>query len=178
MKLFSFLRPDPIRTAAHHLHTALAEQSRKPAFFHGGVPDTLDGRFELIALHAFLTLRRLKLAGAPGAPLSQALFDVIFLDLDEALRESGIGDMGVGKRVKVMASGLMGRVEAYDRGLAEPPPALEDALRRNLFATAGRDEAAVGRIAAYVRCEAAALSGQQDASLLAGSLVFGPPPSP
>ena len=178
MKLFSIFRPDPLRATAHHLHTALSEQARHPDFYHSGVPDTLDGRFELIALHAFLVMRRLKQGGAPAGGLAQALFDVIFADLDQALRESGVGDLGVGKRVKTMASGLLGRIEAYDQGLAQPAPALEDALRRNLLATTRPADALVARIAGYVRREAATLAGQTDTDLLAGKLVFGPPPGP
>ena len=178
MKLFSIFRPGPTRATAHHLHTALSEQARHPYCYVGGVPDSLDGRFELIALHAFLVLRRLKQGGPSLVGLAQALFDVIFADLDQALRESGVGDMGVGKRVKTMASGLLGRIEAYDRGVAQPAPALEGALRRNLLATATADDAVVARIAAYVRREATALAAQGDADLLAGRLSFGPPPPP
>ena len=81
-------------------------QARQPGFYRDcGVPDSVDGRFELIALHTFLVLHRLKADATDTEALGQALFDVMFQDMDQSLRELGAGDLGVGPRVKRMAQG-------------------------------------------------------------------------
>ena len=100
-------RPDPTQAVARRLYEAVVAQARQPVFFaEWGVPDTIDGRFEMVTLHAHLLLRRLKDGGAETAPLAQALFDVMFADMDASLREMGAGDLGVGRRVKQLATGF------------------------------------------------------------------------
>ena len=86
-----------------------------------------------------------------------------------------MGDLGVGKRVKTMARALYGRINAYDQGLREPPPILEDALRRNLWRGAAVTDNHVAAMAAYMRREAASLAGQDSARLMAGTVTFGDP---
>ena len=95
-----------------------------------GVPDTLDGRFDMISLHAFLVLDRLK--GTEQA-FRQGLVDEFFADMDRSLREMGVGDLSVGKKVRKMAEVFYGRVAAYDQALAGPDGALEAAIARNVF---------------------------------------------
>lgn len=173
----------PHRAAATALYEQLVAQARQPAFYSRcGVPDSLDGRYELIVLHAVLLLRRLKQDHAATAGLAQELFDVLFLDMDRSLREIGVGDLGVGKRVKRMAQAFYGRLEAYEAGLAGQGTALAPALRRNLFGTlapaAGPLDAQVAAMAGYLRREAAALAEQDTAALMAGQVAFGPPPDP
>jgi len=160
------------------LWTVLVAQARAPVFYRDlAVADTPLGRFEMIALHAVLLFRRLKDEGAEGRALAQAVHDRLFADLDIALREIGVGDMGIGKRVKTFARNLYGRIAAYDAGLAGDDEALAAALRRNLFAG---DEAvpaaAVATMTAYVRAIAGRLAGQGGAGLLAGEVDFGPLP--
>jgi len=151
---------------------AIVDRARHPAFFlDGGVPDTLDGRFELLALHAFLVLNRLKRDGAANADFAQALFDTMFGDLDQSLREMGAGDLGVGRRVKVMARGFYGRLAAYERGLGEPAT-LADALRRNLYGTVQPSDAQLDAAAAYLRAQAAALAVVPSETLRAGVVPF------
>ena len=88
--------------AARQLHEAIVAQARQPGFYAAmGVPDTLDGRFELIALHGFLVMHRLK-AEPAGTGLAREVAEAIFSDLDASLREMGAGDLGVGRRVKKM----------------------------------------------------------------------------
>lgn len=181
------------QAVARDLYEAAVAQSREPAFYAvQGVPDSLDGRFDMIALHVYLVLRRLKRpaggtdgeddSGRDAAEVGQALFDVFFADMDQNLREIGVGDMSVGKRVKAMARGLYGRIEAYDGGLAdagaEGEAALREALRRNLYGTCDTppDDAALAAMAGYVRGTAAALDGAGMPGLLDGAVGFPPAP--
>ncbi len=162
--------------AAYPLYDAIVAQARAPGFYiQGQVPDTLDGRFDMIVLHAYLVMRRLRGAGGEGAALAQATFDVMFADMDRGLREMGVGDLSVGKRVKAMARGFFGRVAAYDRGLDGEETQLVVALRRNLYGTASPDAASVARMASYARAADAALAGQSIAELCKGAPAFPPP---
>jgi cytochrome b pre-mRNA-processing protein 3 len=165
--------------AAHALYLALVRQAREPAFYSEcGVPDSLEGRFDMIVLHAFLIMRRLRAEGEAGAALAQALFDVMFSDMDQNLRELGVGDLAVGRRVKTMARSFYGRVKAYDEGLEAPgDQALVAALDRNLYATVAADPAQMARIAGYVRQAAALLAGQDAQALAAGRPSFPPAPA-
>jgi cytochrome b pre-mRNA-processing protein 3 len=169
-------RRNPIRAAAERAYGSIVEQARRPEFFVAlGVPDTLDGRFELICLHAFLYLQRLKGMEAPAAELAQRFFDSMFADFDRSLREIGTGDLGVGRQVKRMAEAFYGRIRAYEDGLVGGDEALSAALARNLYGTAPATPAQLARMAAYLRHEAANLLLQPAASLLAGSVGFGVP---
>ncbi len=169
---------DPHEAQVRALYLKIVEQARQPAFYRDcGVPDSLDGRFELIALHAFLVLHRLK-GEAAAEDFAQSLFDMLFLDMDASLREIGAGDLGVGKRVKIMAQGFYGRAAAYEEGLAADPDQLAAALGRNLYGTVAPEPAMVAAMAAYLRREAAALAARDCAALMAGEPAFGPPPGP
>ncbi|MGH6946672.1 MAG: ubiquinol-cytochrome C chaperone family protein [Kiloniellales bacterium] len=176
MVLGKLFRKDPTAAAAAALYGRIVEQARQPAFYRSAdVPDSLDGRFELIALHAFLVLHRLKREGEAGTGLAQSLFDTMFADMDASLRELGAGDLGVPHRIKRMVSGFQGRVAAYDAGLAGPDSELIEALRRNLYGTVAPSPAAAAALAAYLRTACAALAGQSGPALLAGELGFPPP---
>jgi cytochrome b pre-mRNA-processing protein 3 len=173
--LASLFRPKARRAAVHAAYGRIVERARLPLFYTGwGVPDTLDGRFELLALHAFLVLNRLKREHDATAPFAQALFDTMFADLDRALREMGAGDLGIGRRIKAMATGFYGRIAAYEKGLADAP-ALTAALRRTLYYTASPSETQLAQAAEYVRRQAAALAAQPVAALLAGEVAFAAP---
>jgi cytochrome b pre-mRNA-processing protein 3 len=164
------------RAAAEMAYRGVVAQARRPEFFAVmGVPDTLDGRFELICLHAFLLLRRLKGERPPAAAFGQRFFDIMFADFDRSLREIGTGDLSVGRQVKRMAEAFYGRIRAYEEGLAAGDAALAAALARNLYGTAAAAAPQIERIAAYLRREATNLSGQPTAALLAGTVGFGPP---
>ena len=155
---------------ARRLYAAAAAQARAPGFYRAGAPDTVDGRFDLLMLHVFLLIRRLRRDGPAGAALAQALFDEAFADMDRALREMGVGDLGVPKRIDAMAKAFYGRAAAYDAALDAPDDAdLRRALGRNLFET----ETAPAAFAAYVRGAEARLAS---APLLAGACAFPPPP--
>jgi cytochrome b pre-mRNA-processing protein 3 len=171
-------RGSAARPAAEAAYRAVVAQARRPEFYRAlGVPDTLDGRFELIALHVFLVLRRLK-GEASARDMSQALADRLFEDLDRSLREMGAGDLGVGRRVKAMARAFYGRIAAYEAGLAAGGGALAAALGRNLYGTAAPPESVVDAMEGYLRREAASLAARDVSEIVAGRPAFGPPPEP
>ncbi len=178
MKLFDFFRPQDFDETARKIYTSLVEQARQPVFYLScGVPDTPDGRFDMILLHAVLVLRRLKRDHDKTADLSQAVFDLMFADMDQNLREMGIGDLGVGKRVKAMAKAFYGRAQAYEAGLEEEgTDVLNQALARNLYRKTSPEAAQIAAIADYMRTEIRRLDECGIESLITGSLAFGPAP--
>ena len=161
---------------AYAIYAALVSQARKPALYlDGGVPDTLEGRFEMLALHAFLVLRRLRKVAESEADaakeLGQKVFDILFDDMDQTLREIGISDLKVGKEIKGMASAFYGRIGAYDEGLDSPDSdALQAALTRNVYAGVAPEGAVLDTMSAYVRRFDAALTSISAASMLEGAL--------
>jgi cytochrome b pre-mRNA-processing protein 3 len=162
--------------AATALYASILDRAREPHFFASlGVPDTVDGRFETLALHAFLVLLRLKSEPSEAATgLSRALLEAFFADMDRSLREMGAADLGVGRRVKAMAQALFGRIGAYEKALAEAgDAALEAALRRNLYGTIDMPRLAdLATLARYVRRQHAALAAQPFSELRAGRVEF------
>ena len=172
-------RPDPQERAVQHLYVRLVERSREPEFYlNCGVPDTFDGRFDMLVLHVFMILDRLAGQGEREDALVQALIDRLFADMDVTLREMGVGDLSVGKKVKRMAEAFYGRSRAYHEGLASADDdALADALRRNLYRTADGTPSQVAAMAEYIRRECARLAEQPvDALLAEDGLRFGPAP--
>lgn len=175
-------------TAAAHLYVAVVEQARRPDFYaRWAVPDSLDGRFELIALHTFLVMHRLAAEPDEGArDLSQALFDRLFADMDRSLRELGVGDMGIGRRIQAMAQGFYGRMAAYRQAIeadggpdggSDDGEALEAALQRNLYGTLRDEVVPAGAMAGYVRDAVRHLASQASGDLAAGRVTFPPPPA-
>jgi cytochrome b pre-mRNA-processing protein 3 len=165
------------RRAAHHLYVALVEQSRQPLFYERwGVPDSRDGRLEMVTLHAMLVMRRLRREGPVGEALAEELFTVLFADLDRHLREWGVGDLSVGKQMRKLAESFFGRVTAIDPVLSQPDPAaLADILRRNVYSeVADVDPAAVASLGHYLTAQDRWLAIQDSAELLDGRLAFAP----
>jgi cytochrome b pre-mRNA-processing protein 3 len=160
---------------AAELYRAAVAAARAPWFYRDlGVPDTLDGRFDLIALHAFLLIHRLQDASAPGPALAQAVFDAMFSDMDVNLREMGVGDLSVGKRVRAMWEGFHGRALAYEPALdAGDEAALAAALARNVWRGAARGEAPVS-LARIAQAQAAQLAAQDARLLTTGQVAFLP----
>lgn len=175
------------QAAVLRLYAGIVGQARHPAFYTAsdhtvsagegrGVPDTVEGRFEVVTLHAWLVMRRLAAEGPDLAALNQALFDHMFTDLDFSLRELGASEMVVGKKVKDLGAHFYGRADAYESGLKEPAPALEAALDRNLFGSTLPDGPEVAAVAAYVRASADRLGAMPLADILARGPVFATPP--
>jgi cytochrome b pre-mRNA-processing protein 3 len=175
MPLASIFRRHSYRQQAYAAYASIVEQARAPDFFlRLDVPDTLDGRYEMIALHMFLVLNRLKAEHEATAEFSQALFDAMFADLDRGLREMGATDMGVGKRVKEMAKGFYGRIAAYEKGLEGDDQTLSEALKRNLYGTVQPRQEAVATLARYMRRETQALARQPVEAFFNNEIKFEP----
>ena len=167
-------RTDNSVIAARRLYDLLVARARAPIFHRQFlVPDTIDGRFDLLTLHAFLVLEALKSQGSAGARLGSQLASVIFAGFDDALRELGVGDFGISRRIKAMANAFYGRLEAY--GAASSEEALSQALIRNLYRgePARRDEAAA--LAHYIASARRNLAAGAP-SLVEGTIDFGPLP--
>ena len=131
--IFSVFRKDPRRTTIANLYKRIATASRAPGLYTPlGIPDTLEGRFESLSLHMILVLRALRGLPAPADDVAKDLTDAFFRDMDASLREMGVGDTVVPKRMKNIASSFYGRAQAYDGPLdAADETSLAAALGRN-----------------------------------------------
>lgn len=150
-----FRRRQPADDFARQLYNRTAERARTAELFEAcGIPDTLDGRFDALALHAALVVDRLQ-REPDGELLAQAFFDAMFRHLDLTLREIGVQDLGVGRRIKIMAEGFHGRALAYREALGHGGPTpLAEVLRRNAYG--GRppaDTDKIARLEIHVRTE-------------------------
>jgi cytochrome b pre-mRNA-processing protein 3 len=113
--MFGFRRRENGQAVVDRLHHAIVAQSREAAFYErGGLPDSIEGRFESLALHTLLVLRRLRVLPPPAEDVAQDLVDRVFAHLEIALREMGVGDMGVPKRMKKIAGAFYDRTRLYD----------------------------------------------------------------
>jgi cytochrome b pre-mRNA-processing protein 3 len=185
LDLLSPRKPHDAAGRAAALYAAAVAQARAPAFYTAlGVPDTLDGRFDLIVLHVHLLCRRLAREGEAGAAIAQALFDAMFKDMDRNLREMGVGDPSVPRRIRAMVEAYYGRVKAYEDALAADGARLAAAIARNVFGKPPQPgeapPAGAVALAAYVRGAAAALDAAPVAgggALSVGRWTFPPPPA-
>jgi cytochrome b pre-mRNA-processing protein 3 len=159
--ILRLFRHTPRADTIASLYGTIVAQARAPAFYQVyGVPDTVNGRLEMVMLHAVLLLRRLEGESAPVRALGQGLFDRFCSDMDETMREMGVGDLAVPRKMRRIGAAFYGRQAAYRAALAAPDDRpLAAALERNVFASAGGGEMAV-RLAAYVREAARGLAVQ------------------
>lgn len=173
-EMLNRLRKPAPPSAVQDLYRALVARSREKPFYQDWrVPDTIDGRFDLLTLHAFLVFESLKGQGPAAGELGSKLADVIFTGFDEALRELGISDFGMGRRIRNMADAFYGRLHHY--GLAHTQTELAAAVQRNLYrGDAGRDHEAAG-LASYMMAVRDRLKRDLPA-VLAGKPDFGPLP--
>jgi cytochrome b pre-mRNA-processing protein 3 len=177
LAVLGFLNRGGRGRAAAALYRAAVAAAREPYFYTAlGVPDTLDGRFDLVGLHAFLVIRRLgrDRDSAAARALAQAVFDAMFADMEHNLREIGVGDLSVARKVRQMWEAFHGRAAAYESALnGADPTALPLALARNVWRGAPPATAAE-RLAAIVRAEDAHLAGQAVSAMLTGQVAFPP----
>lgn len=158
------------RKAAESLCAAIGSRARMPAFFRDfAVPDTFDGRFDMVALHGWLVLERLENDGA--RKVSQALVNALFAGFEDALRDQGAGDIGMSRRMKKMADAFYGRLRAY--GKATDRVELAEAILRNVYRGAAGHAEAAGQLAGYTLAARSRLEGT---ALAGGSAEFGPLP--
>ena len=151
------------------LYRSVADASREPALYADlRVPDTFEGRFESLSLHAILVLRRLQRCEEPGPAMAQHLVDTVFKHFDRTLREMGVGDTTVPKRMKTIAEAFGGRSSAYDAALRDGRKALVEALARNVYA--GKGDAVA--LADYVEAATAALAMTPLQAFLDGIVRF------
>ena len=161
--------------AGFGLYTAAVGAARDPYIFETlGVPDTLDGRFDVIGLYVFLVVHRLHAASKDGQDLAQAVFDAMFSDMDINLREIGVGDMTVGKRVRAMWEAFNGRSAAYAAALdGGDVMALAGAIGRNVWRGQAPPESAHA-LAALAMEQSKHLAEQPVEALMAGRVDFRP----
>lgn len=169
-------RPHPSQEMGRALYAAVVEQSRIPALYERlGAPDTVEGRFEIYTLHVVLLLDRLNQPADETKAASQALFDTYVKALDHALREMGVGDLSVGKKMRKLGEAFFGRVKSYHGAFAALPDAgaLRDLLTRTVYA--GGEASNVEALAAYVTGQREHLAAQSLEGFLAGRVDWRAP---
>jgi cytochrome b pre-mRNA-processing protein 3 len=163
----------PSRGTIEAIYGTIVTQAREPLFYRDlGVPDTVNGRFDLLVLHLWMVLRRMN-STEGGVGLSQMLFDRFCDDMDGNLREMGVGDLTVPKRMQAFGEAFYGRAAAYDLALTAGAEPLAQALCKNILN--GEQIENARRLAFYTETAIAALAGLDDATLQSGSWKF---PSP
>ncbi|MGI9364506.1 MAG: ubiquinol-cytochrome C chaperone family protein [Rhizobiaceae bacterium] len=162
---------------AHALYGTVVARARDPLFYTDyGVPDTFDGRFELLTMHLFIVHNRLKHEDQESRRVSQLIFDAFIDDMDAALREAGVGDQTVPKRIAKMTQVFYGRTGAYEAALEsrEIVPALADVIARNMFP----EEETMGKeqdLAIYMAWQVRDMNAKLASGLLAGRVLFDGP---
>ncbi|MEM6650350.1 MAG: ubiquinol-cytochrome C chaperone family protein [Pseudomonadota bacterium] len=194
MAFFSFFRPlarlIPGNYAAEPkeaqlLYEKLVIQSRQPLFYEKlHVPDTVEGRYDVITLHMFAILRRLKAGPEKAGDLGQALFNTMLQDMDDNLREMGVGDLRVGKKMRELGEIFYGRVTAYEKAMPEMAEGelhpLEEALARNFRPLTSEEDGeggeapgvAASALAAYLQKTITLLEAQDIADIAKGRISF------
>ena len=158
------------RSTIEAIYGMIVTRAREPLFYRDfAVPDTVNGRYDLLLMHVWLVLHRLKTADG-GAKLSQALFDHFCIDLDDNLREMGVGDLAVPKKMQKVGEAFYGRAAAYDMALTDSAEALAQAISRNVLDGAHLEQSR--RLAAYAQGAMASLASETDVTRLGTSWTF------
>jgi cytochrome b pre-mRNA-processing protein 3 len=163
----------PLRGTIEVIYGMIVTQAREPSFYRAfGVSDTVNGRFDLLVLHLWMVLRRFRsIHGA--VDVSQALFDRFCEDMDANLREMGVGDLTVPKRMQAFGEAFYGRAAAYDAAFAAGADALAQALCKNVLNGVGMENAQ--QLANYSFATIACLDGLDETGLLGGGWAFPDP---
>ena len=176
--IFALFRRSANDRVIDRLHGDIMAAVRQSSLYADyGVADTFEGRFEVLSLMVILVVRRLSRLPAPGPDLAQDLTDKLFTELDATMREMGVGDLAVPKRIKKLAAAFLGCRQAYDTALEAGPEALCEALARNIYgAGTGEGEAAtpaqVARLGRYVQAVDAALGAMPTEAFVQGPVTF------
>jgi len=172
MILASIFRRNSGKRHVEAIYTAIMAAARRPILYEDyGVADTLDGRFDMVILHAFLVMERLKGGDSAAQAFSQELADQIFQEMDHAFREMGVGDLSVGKRVRKLAEIFYGRTGVYAPAILAGETELAEALRRNVYPEGTQPEALQGLVR-YVLAQRAGLAGQDPRRIVRGEVYF------
>ena len=169
-----FFRPRPAQAAGRALFVSLQAQARTPDLYARlGAPDTVEGRFEVYVLHLVMVLHRLKGQGEQAGEVAQTTFDTFLKNLDEGLRDMGVGDLSVGKKMRKLGEAVYGRIRSYDVAFAAPDmaAALGPVVARTVFQ--GRAEAPdPAPLANYVADAVRELEAQPIEAVLRGALIW------
>lgn len=169
-------RDKKLNNVAHTLFSKVIEQSRIPFFYTNyDVEDTLDGRFDLMALHMSLLIYKLDQSeDVPKVPeLKRMLQEAMFDNLDLTMREVGVGDLGVGKKVKVMAEAFYGRIKVYQEIIdKDSRQAMQEAIKRNLYRDREVDNEVVKKIVEYYFQQWDNVNQQRLSDVMKGELKF------
>ncbi len=171
--ILSLFRRNTATQPVYAVYSAIVAQSRQPRFYADWqVPDTVTGRFDMISLHMALLFRRLRAESGPQKQFSQAVFDLFFKDMDRSLREMGVTDIGVPKKIQKMGNIFFGLLASLNMAMdADDVAAVEQVLSRNVF-----DEGTgphVRALAEYMLVQDDVLSTQTPEQIIAGSIHFG-----
>mgnify|MGYP004522647863 CR=1 FL=1 len=170
--ILSLFRKNTATAPVYAVYNAIVAQSRQPHFYaEWQVPDTVTGRFDMISLHLALLFRRLRAESGAQKEFSQAVFDLFFKDMDRSLREMGVGDLGVPKRIQKMGNIFFGLLAAMNEAMDRSDAlGLEAVLSRNIFD--GETGPHVVALAKYLFSEDRALAGQNAQAITGGQLSF------
>ena len=164
-----FRRAGPADDVTLRLYGTVVEKARDPAFYARlAVPDTVNGRYDMMVIHTMLILRRLRGQGAAADMTGKALLELLFKDMDRSLREMGVGDMGIKHHIKRMAKAMFGRAEAYEAGLDGDAAALNSALKENLYRQSQANMDQIARMADYLRRAALHVNTESVAEIMTG----------
>jgi cytochrome b pre-mRNA-processing protein 3 len=175
--MFHFFRRKPSNRSIASLYGMIVAQARAAPFYRVyGVPDTVNGRFEMVVLHTVLVLHRVEFEPDPVHRLGQALFDRFCSDMDGSLREMGVGDLAVPAKMRKIGEAFYGRQSVYVAALAVADSGpLVAALERNVFGHEPGTAQGAGRLATYVRAAASHLADQDGQALVRAELTFPDP---
>lgn len=171
--ILSLFRKDTATGPVYATYNSIVAQSRQPIFYaEWGVPDTVTGRFDMISLHMALLFRRLRTENKGQKDFSQAVFDLFFKDMDRSLREMGVTDLGVPKKIQKMGNLFFGLLAALNVAMdSGEPEQVSQVLARNIYDGTVTED--VRRLARYLMAQSEALAGQPATAIEAGSVQFG-----
>ena len=170
--ILNLFRKNAATEPVYAVYSAIVAQSRQPLFYSDWqVPDTVTGRFDMISLHMALLFRRLRAEAGANKDFSQAVFDLFFKDMDRSLREMGVGDLGVPKRIQKMGNVFFGLLAALSAAMdANDLDALEGVLSRNVF---GEEQGPhVRALADYLMRQDATVATQSAHAITGGTIEF------